>query len=673
VTAEQQAREKLWDSFLAQARAQRLSGRPGQRFDGLAAISAAAAIHKSVELRNEAIACLALTDIRLLTNTPATASSAERIFVDWPHEQYVCSSANGAISLRRLSDRAELLRLPPVGPIDFLQCISPDGRWLGIAGTGGKVHIVDLKQSVSTVSLNDASFVAFSPDSREAVIDVGTNSFTIVKLDGTGAHQAFALPGDVSQLAWSPDGRLIAAAGGTMIYLIDSKSRTVAQQFPVASDSMQIAWHPDGIHLALAGGDRLIRILNVTDGTQLPPLAGHLGSVTCLCFHPDGDMLASAGWDGQLRLWDWRHGREIIKAAAGPEALAFSPDGHYLANYWRFESQLNVFELVRNEIVLTLNQTPRPNGGDAVLFGPDSHWLVTGVDDSTSFWDPRDGHLMARLNHLPLGFLQRLPQDEGFLGWSDDFYLIEPKFRDGTLQVSPPSLFRPAIPEALQKWFPGGFPGPTLRRFEVRLGGSVSGRTAVAACAGHGIIFDATANRIRAVTGAQAAMKYVAVSPDDRCVATAGWNSPNVKIWDAATGEEVTTLPCAHSANLAFSPDGRWLVTGSGTDYCFWRVSDWSPVRRIARPGLDDFPGPMAFSADGKLLAIAYSRAIVRLVEPETGNLLAQLEPTPGNDLIALAFNSDASELAVTQVDAPPQIWHLRHIREQLAAMSLAW
>jgi hypothetical protein len=78
-------------------------------------------------------------------------------------------------------------------------------------------------------------------------------------------------------------------------------------------------------------------------------------------------------------------------------------------------------------------------------------------------------------------------------------------------------------------------------------------------------------------------------------------------------------------------------------------------------------------SAASRVSERASTLFVVLLVEPETGNLLAQLEPTPGNDLIALAFNSDASELAVPRVDASPRIWHLRHIREQLAALSLAW
>src|SRR5258706_5758074 len=63
--AEKSATEKLRDSYLAQARAQRRSGQAGQRFDSLGAIRNAVAIQPSVELRNEAIASLALTDVRL--------------------------------------------------------------------------------------------------------------------------------------------------------------------------------------------------------------------------------------------------------------------------------------------------------------------------------------------------------------------------------------------------------------------------------------------------------------------------------------------------------------------------------------------------------------------------------------------------------------------------------
>src|SRR6266511_1235444 len=62
--AEHEATTNLWHSYLAQARANRFSGRPGRRFDSLEALVKAAAIRPGPELRDEAIAALALTDVR---------------------------------------------------------------------------------------------------------------------------------------------------------------------------------------------------------------------------------------------------------------------------------------------------------------------------------------------------------------------------------------------------------------------------------------------------------------------------------------------------------------------------------------------------------------------------------------------------------------------------------
>ena len=63
--AKDYATEKLWASYLAEARAMRASGRAGQRFDSLDAVRNAAAIRPDLALRNEAIACLALSDLRV--------------------------------------------------------------------------------------------------------------------------------------------------------------------------------------------------------------------------------------------------------------------------------------------------------------------------------------------------------------------------------------------------------------------------------------------------------------------------------------------------------------------------------------------------------------------------------------------------------------------------------
>ena len=62
--AEQLAQEQLWQAYLSQARAARLDERMGRRAAALGAITNATSIRPSAELRDEAIATLALTDLQ---------------------------------------------------------------------------------------------------------------------------------------------------------------------------------------------------------------------------------------------------------------------------------------------------------------------------------------------------------------------------------------------------------------------------------------------------------------------------------------------------------------------------------------------------------------------------------------------------------------------------------
>jgi eukaryotic-like serine/threonine-protein kinase len=108
--AEQNLTEQLWNSYVAEARANRWSGRAGRRFDGLAALSKAAAIHPTPELRNEAIACLALPDGRvqrwLRVDAPEKFVHAA---IDEQFERDACLYEDSTISLRRLTDDSALI------------------------------------------------------------------------------------------------------------------------------------------------------------------------------------------------------------------------------------------------------------------------------------------------------------------------------------------------------------------------------------------------------------------------------------------------------------------------------------------------------------------------------------------------------------------------------------
>ena len=81
----------------------------------------------------------------------------------------------------------------------------------------------------------------------------------------------------------------------------------------------------------------------------------------------------------------------------------------------------------------------------------------------------------------------------------------------------------------------------------------------------------------------------------------------------------------------SFSPDGKWLMTGSPP--CrLWEVGTWREQRQIGGVG-------GCFSPDGRLMVVQDASRVIRLVETETGRTLARLESP---DLCACAGRPSA-------------------------------
>ena len=174
--AESEAIEKLWQSHLDRARANRLSGRAGQRFDSLESLAEAAKIRPTPELRDEAIACLALTDLRIVREWDGYPDLNTGVDFDARLERYARSDADGNISVRRVADDSEILRLPAPGPRSPAGRLvfSPDGRFLAATHipTGGRERrhrVWDLPRDGLALDIADGppgARLAFSPDGR---------------------------------------------------------------------------------------------------------------------------------------------------------------------------------------------------------------------------------------------------------------------------------------------------------------------------------------------------------------------------------------------------------------------------------------------------------------------------------------------------------------------------
>jgi WD40 repeat protein len=172
----------------------------------------------------------------------------------------------------------------------------------------------------------------------------------------------------------------------------------------------------------------------------------------------------------------------------------------------------------------------------------------------------------------------------------------------------------------------------------------------------------------------------VAVSPDGKWLAASSYGVGPVRLWNVAEGNFVRDVPAQVGTfgpldpdPLTFSPDSRWLVTGSSTEYRFWNVATGSNGLRLLRRQAGTRTGPSAFSPDGKVLAIARTRSLVELIDAASGKELASLEHPDAQLIVQLTFSPSGALLAAVCLNQTIQLWDLRALRQELAALNLDW
>jgi WD40 repeat protein len=117
-------------------------------------------------------------------------------------------------------------------------------------------------------------------------------------------------------VAWSPDDKRLAVGSSSGIWLFDDVKKQHAPPRRVAlspNGVNSVAFSPDGKLLASGGGDLSVKLWDVTGGTSLTTLVGHVkvtassymdvGDVYAVAFSPDGKLVASGGLDGTVILW----------------------------------------------------------------------------------------------------------------------------------------------------------------------------------------------------------------------------------------------------------------------------------------------------------------------------------------------------------------------------------
>jgi RNA polymerase sigma factor (sigma-70 family) len=308
---------------------------------------------------------------------------------------------------------------PEVGKRSFealAVAFTPDGRMLATASgyrdEGGALILWDLTTGRRRVLRTDRygiRTVAFSPDGR-TLAAAGWDRFVRLFEVATGKErvalrwQEESPAGQepwyqrlVSTVAFSPDGKILASAGGDgQIKLWDvARGQSLRALSGHGADVKGVAFFPDGKILASTSPDTTLKFWDVNTGKETASIQAHSGGAEGLAISPDGQTIATGGYGGLVKLWEAATGKEratLEGHTGGLPAVAFSPDGKQLAScsgLWDppVAGQVKLWDVATGKELLTL-----PTGDTkaiwSVRFSPDGKTFITASRDQTmTFWE----------------------------------------------------------------------------------------------------------------------------------------------------------------------------------------------------------------------------------------------------------------------------------------------
>ena len=600
---------------------------------------------------------------------------------------------------------------------------SPDGRFLSISSAETYIQLWEIatEREVPLIDLyGDASVLRFSSDGKTLIGLSSGGHAAITRLNiesgkGKTKHLKTGLFGiglfsseDFNGIyAMTSDKIAIGKEDGT-IQLWDVATRKKlstlrghidfplqpldkpAQRMFKKNRVLAVAFSPDGTHLASGSTDTTVRLSDTTGDTDSMTLQKHTGPTNVLAFSPDGKMLASGSTDKTVQLWDTTTGEPLATLTGhinGITALTFSPDGNTLVSgsadgtlrFWQAATGAPADTLITGHTqsikAATFFQDRNRDEGTSPLL------VSAAFNGEITFWDVETSQKSTVQNSGHRDWYSALafsPDGTKLISAGADGTIVFGGFPIGFSSTKPDNLTRLTDVST-------GAELATLQKHARELTFSPDDRTKTVA-----IILGDTIRLWNTETGDELVIPFhfyddlplgrhhnlprilaLAFSSDGRWLVS-GTTEGEIRMWDVATGEALTVFSeltepmerehLRHISALAFSPDRALLAAGTRSQLHLWdvrtghKIFSVSTVHKRGWRIHHDYPRLLVFSPDGTIVLSGHSSGTIQLWDAKTGDSIAALDGHT-QEVETLKFSPDGETLVSTAQDGTIFLW----------------